>query len=171
MPRLTAAEIRGDAEFEFELRPGQMVLLRRASMATLLFAGQIPLPLTQTLSRLHEDTTGLELMGWPAEDREALLEALRFYCCAVVVDPVVVREPDGDPTHVAVELFSLEELFAILNAAPPIPSVMAPRLSEADAARFRRDAATAADPAAPIGEDVPAPPVRVGAADVPVVHS
>lgn len=171
MPRLTAAELRGDAEFEFELRPGRTVLLRRASMATLLFAGQIPLPLTQTLSRLHEDTTGLELMGWPAEDREALLEALRFYCCAVVVDPVVVREPDGDPTHVAVELFSLEELFAILNAAPPIPSAMAPRLTEADAARFRRDPAPGADPVAPAREDVPAAAVVVDPADVAVVHA
>jgi hypothetical protein len=168
---LSPETARAATEWEVEIRPGVTVLVRRASMATLLFSGQIPLPLTQALARLDPEITGQDLLSWDVEEREALLEALRLLACAVVVDPVVVREPDGDPAHLPVSYFTLEELFAILNAEPPSVPSSVPRLTEDDAARFR-DAAPAADPPAlPPGAPVPPAPVLVDSADVDLLHA
>jgi len=173
MPRLTAAVARAQLTWEVPLRDGLTVLLRRASMATLLMSGHLPLTLFRAVLVLDEGTSGEAMLRAPEHEREAMLESLRAYACAVVVDPVVVREADDDPTHVPVEFFTLEELLVILNARPPeAPAEAAdvPRLTEDEAARFRGSAEAVATAAVPAGDDVSPAALGVDSPDVTIVH-
>ena len=169
--RLTARQLRRTV-YDLELRPGWTIGLRRASMLTALFSGKIPLPLLEVFTRLG--TTGMpatEIFALPDEGRESVFGALRWYACAVVADPIVVPEDDGDPTHVPVDVFTLEELFLISNALPPADVVEDPTspglvVTEDDAARFPGATRVDPHPLAPVGDDLRATAVDV---DLPAV--
>lgn len=173
--RLTAQQLRRTT-YELELRPGWTIALRRSSMMTLLLSGKLPLPLLAAFGQLQRLSTSRALAESDPTERELMLEALRWYACSVVADPVVVMTDDGNPDHVPVEVFTAEELFAIGYADPPAdvvedPTAPEPVVTEDDLARFPGSGGgDATDVAPPTGEDVRPTPVAVAAAAVDLVH-
>lgn len=98
--RITAAELRESARpVDVEVRPGCTVAIRQTSLLSLLFERQPPPDVVNALARLDAGMRLGEVAEASDADRAALIAALRWYACAVVVDPVVVPAADGDPTH------------------------------------------------------------------------
>lgn len=172
---LTAQDLRRTT-YPVEIRPGRTIRLRRASVLTLLFTGKLPLPIFGALSQLQTVTSTATLMATDETQRDTLVEAMRWYACAVVASPVVVMAEDGDSTHVPVEVFTIEELFTIAYADAPADVVEddaapVPAVTEHDLARFpgRRGGGA---PGAPshTGQDVRTAAVDVGVPAVDLQH-
>jgi hypothetical protein len=155
--RLTAQEARADTEREVEIRPGKTVLIERRDLITMFLEGLLPMELLTAMQRLLDQApTFMEnpaaLASVPGEDRAAVVEMLRRFACLVVIDPVLVFEPDDEPNHLPVSKLTSKELLAIWTEAHAMMGIDVTKL---EAARGGPEAAEQFRPQEP-GPDVPA---------------
>jgi len=123
----------------------------------------IPMPATSTKEKFDEMEERLKRAqthgdfsavaeALEEEGSESMMEYLRRYALAAVIDPVLVLEDDGDENHIPVTELTRFELLNIFNAEPnqqEAPVVSPERLEE-----FRGQQPAPAGDAAPAREDV-----------------
>ena len=166
----SAADVQAASRVDVPLSRGLVVAIEARDVQMLFLDGIIKLPLLQALYRVLAQETvldhGREAIGQLSqEDMQLTVETLREFACAVVVEPVFVMDPDGDPVHADVRMLSMADLLAIWRRGREVLG-----LKEVEAAiseRFRRASRPTTGAAVPAGQDVRPAAERVAAAGRP----
>ena len=129
MPRLTVQKAKAlRTTFEFDVRPGVSVLMRKLDVLGQIFAGQMPSGMVAAIRNMEQvwDQASEQKINpfdlfasMPKEERDAIFDMLRDYAAAAIVDPPMVNDLEGTDTHASVYIFDIVELVRIYNAVPP----------------------------------------------------
>ena len=150
--------------FVLQVSAALTVLMKPIQMSDAFFQNLIPMPAAGVkekfdqmekkllLAQTEGDASGINQIFDEKEAGIDMLDYMRRYACAAVIDPVIVMEDDGNEDHIPVTELSRLELMKIFNADPSgkePPVVLPERLEE-----FRRSEPDPADSVAHDGEDV-----------------
>ena len=128
----SARELRGRSTFTVEIRPGFVFRIRRLTMTDLVLQQLIPLNMLQAALKFNAIMANAEKTVNAAEEAEKVSkespftpqvieetrEFLRRYACAVVVEPKIVMEDDGNEDHLPVDELTYDDLSLIFKASP-----------------------------------------------------
>lgn len=156
---LDARQARANSTVRVLIAPGQYVLARKMDMASMLFEGEMPLPIlasVQRLQQMKEMSKEDRLRAMVDPENTEVLELMRRHAAAVVIEPKVCWPDDGVEDHMPANLLTLPQLMKIWTETALVPSV-----TPADAFRFRQRATGFDPPAVSDGEGVRPPAEHV----------